>query len=141
MKRAIPKIRFISRNQGQFGKKLLHKLSAYNKRKVGDLGWKRLDLEMVDRNGKFVGGLTGSSYMRWFYVDILFVEEKYRGKGIGKRLLQRAQAWAKKKGCRNINLNTITFQAPGFYRKMGYRVYGKLPYPKGNVRYFLRKKL
>ncbi len=141
MKRDMSKIKSISRNHKEFREKLLHKMSAYNKSRVGDVGWKTLNLEMVDQNGKFMGGLTGSSYLGWFYVDLLFVDEKFRGRGIGKRLLQEAEAWAKKKGCRNINLNTITFQAPGFYRKMGYRVFGKLSYPKGNVRFYFKKKL
>lgn len=63
MKRDIPKIKYISRNQKEFGKKLLHKLSAFNKSKVGDVGWMSLNLEMVDKNGKFMGGLTGSSFL------------------------------------------------------------------------------
>ena len=137
----ILKVRSLSRSQKEFGKKLLRKLSAYNQSKAGDVGWKSLSLEMVDPKGKFVGGLTGSTYLKWLYVDLLFVEAKYRGQGIGKRLLQEAEAWARKRGCRGINLNTITFQAPGFYRKMGYRVFGKLAYPQGNTRYFFKKKL
>ncbi len=141
MNRAIPQIKTVSRNQKDFREKLLHKMSAYNKNKVGDVGWKSLNLEVVDKNGKFMGGLTGSSFLEWFYVDLIFVDQKYRGRGIGKRLLKEAEAWAKKKGCRNINLNTITFQAPEFYRKMGYQVFGELVYPKGNVRYYFKKKL
>ena len=141
MNRTIPKIKTISRNQKEYRDKLLHKMSAYNKSKVGDVGWKSLSLEIVDKNGKFIGGLTGSSFLGWFYVDLLFVDKKYRGQGIGKRLLQEAEAWAKKKACRNINLNTITFQSPGFYQKMGYQVFGELAYPKGNVRYYFKKRL
>ena len=141
MKNSDPKIKSISRNQKGFREKLLGKMAVYNKSRVGDVGWKNLSLEMVDANGKFMGGLTGSSYLGWFYVDLLFVDEKYRGRGNGKKLLREAEAAAKKWGCRNMNLNTITFQAPGFYRKMGYRVFGKLAYAKGNVRYFFKKKL
>ncbi len=141
MKYATPQIKKISRNQKEFREKLLHKMSAYSKSKVGDVGWKSLSLKMVDEKGKFMGGLTGSSFLGWFYVDLLFVDEKYRGRSIGKKLLQEAENWAKKKGCRNINLNTITFQAPGFYRKRGYQVFAKLPYPHGNIRYYFKKKL
>lgn len=141
MKRVTPKIKSITRDHKKYREKLIHKISAYNKSKIGDVGWKNLSLEMVDKSGKFMGGLTGSSFLGWFYVDLLFVDGKYRGRGIGKRLLQEAESWAKKKGCRHIHLNTITFQAPGFYRKMGYQIYGKLAYPKGNIRYYFKKKL
>jgi GNAT superfamily N-acetyltransferase len=141
MKTPSPKIKVIARNQNKFREKMVRKLLAYNESKAGDVGWKSLSLEMSDSKGRFMGGLTGNRFLGWFYVDLLFVEEKVRGKGIGKRLLRAAESWARKNGCRNIDLNTITFQAPGFYRKMGYRVFGKLTYPKGNVRYYFRKKL
>lgn len=135
------KIKSITRGQKAFREKLLDKMSAYNKSRVGDVGWKSLSLEGVDEKGRFLGGLTGSTYLGWFYVDLLIVDQKARGQGIGKRLLQEAEAWAQKQGCRAVNLNTITFQAPGFYKKMGYRVFGKLPYAKGNTRFYFKKGL
>jgi GNAT superfamily N-acetyltransferase len=134
-------IKIITRDQAGFRKKVVHKLSAYNESKVGPVGWKEIGLEARNEKGKFIGGLTGSTYLGWLYVDLLFVEEKYRGQGVGKQLLQKAETWAKKRGCHHVNLNTITFQAPGFYRKLGFKVFGRLAYPKGNVRYFLKKKL
>ncbi len=141
MKSKSPTIKVVSRNQTGFREKILTKLLAYNTGKVGATGWKSLNLEARDEKGKFLGGLIGSTYLKWFYVDLLFVEEKTRGRGVGKQLLAEAEAWAKKRNCQNVNLNTITFQAPGFYRKLGYKVFGRLPYPKGHVRYFFKKKL
>jgi GNAT superfamily N-acetyltransferase len=142
MKRISPAIKFISKHQKKFRDKLVVKIQAYNKSKVGPLGWKSISLEAKNEKGKFIGGLTGSTFLGWLYVDILFVDQNYRGQGVGKQLLHQAEVWAKKRGCKYVNLNTITFQAPGFYRKLGYRLYGKLePYPKGHIRYYLKKKL
>ncbi len=141
MKTPSPKIKIISGDHAGFRKKVVLKLSAFNESKVGPVGWKEIGFEARDGKGRFIGGLTGSTYLGWLYVDLLFVEEKYRGQGVGTHLLKTAETWAKKRGCHHVNLNTITFQAPGFYRKLGYKVFGRLSYPKGNIRYFLKKKL
>lgn len=49
MKRDIHKVRLISRNQKEFREKLLQRMSVYNKSTIGNVGWKNLSLEMVDR--------------------------------------------------------------------------------------------
>jgi hypothetical protein len=49
---------------------------------------------------------------------------------------------ARRRGCRAAWLDTFSFQAPGFYRGLGYRVFGKLAgYPPGHTRHFLWKPL
>jgi hypothetical protein len=38
-------------------------------------------------------------------------------------------------------LDSFSFQAPGFYKKLGYSVFGTLPdFPKGETRYFFSKR-
>ncbi|MNP68165.1 Acetyltransferase (GNAT) family protein [compost metagenome] len=54
-------------------------------------------------------------------IDILWVEEKNRQQGLGKRLLHEAEKIAKLKECALIKLNTFSFQAPEFYKKYGYK--------------------
>lgn len=50
--------------------------------------------------------------------------------------------FAVEKGCRFIYLDTFSFQAPGFYKKNGYEIFGMLEdHPKGFNQYFLHKKL
>jgi GNAT superfamily N-acetyltransferase len=52
----------------------------------------------------------------------LIVDERFRGQGIGRALLQRAEAWAARQGCRAVGVrsNTIRADAPAFYTSMGY---------------------
>ena len=45
------------------------------------------------------------------------------------------------RGCHSAWVDTFSFQAPGFYRKLGYEVFGELDYPPGHKRFFLRKRL
>ncbi len=58
------------------------------------------------------------------YAEIggLIVDERYRGSGIGQRLLEQAEAWARAKGCASIRLrsNIIRKAAHEFYLNRGY---------------------
>lgn len=75
-------------------------------------------------------------------VDILWVDENYRGQGYGSRLLIEVEKIAKDKGCTFIKLNTFSFQAPDFYKKHGYKVIAAIDNaPKGHKHYYLIKEL
>ena len=76
------------------------------------------------------------------YVDILWVHENHRYKGIGTKLLLEAEKEAVQRGCHHVHLNTMSWQAPEFYQKHGYEVIGILPdIPNGNQKYLLMKAL
>lgn len=55
------------------------------------------------------------------YIDDLCVDEKARGKGVGKSLYEYVREYAKKEGCYNITLNVweCNASAKAFYEKMG----------------------
>jgi ribosomal protein S18 acetylase RimI-like enzyme len=80
--------------------------------------------------------------MRNFYIDILWVDESYRGQGIGKALYYQVENEAKKLGATLIHLETLDFQAKDFYIKLGFEIYGVLnELPPGHIKYSLNKKL
>ena len=88
-----------------------------------------------------VGGLVGETGWEWLHVDLLWVDDAYRGRGIGRRLLLAAEAEAARRGCRQAYLDTFDFQARPFYERLGYAVFGALDdYPPGHTRYWLRKR-
>ena len=102
-----------------------------------------LDRKITDDNGKIIAGCIAKMYC-WnvAYVDTLWVDEAYRGKGLGSKLLDDAEADAKAKGCYLIHLDTFDFQSKEFYVKRGYEVFGQLEdCPKGHCRYYLKKRL
>lgn len=100
-----------------------------------------LDKKITDDNGKIIAGCVGRMYC-WnvAYIDTLWVDEIFRGKGLGSKLLDKVERIAKQKGCYLIHLDTFSFQAKEFYEKQGYEVFGVLEdCPKGHCRYYLKK--
>ena len=88
------------------------------------------------------GGLIAQLYWDWMYVEILAVPERLRGQGLGRELLERAENIARAEGCRGAWVDTYSFQSPGFYERLGYRPFGRLPfYPGTEERIFLAKPL
>jgi GNAT superfamily N-acetyltransferase len=92
--------------------------------------------------GEVVGGLWGSTYYSFLYVDLLFIPESLRDSGLGKHILNQAEHEATQRGCHGVWLDTFDWQARGFYEKCGYAVFGKISdYPPGHTRFFLTKTL
>ncbi|NDW03780.1 GNAT family N-acetyltransferase [Jiella sp. 40Bstr34] len=86
------------------------------------------------------GGLIAQVYWDWMHVEILAVPERWRGRGLGRALMERAEAIARDEGCTGVWVDTYSFQSPGFYEAMGYLPFGRLPnYPKGEERIFFAK--
>jgi GNAT superfamily N-acetyltransferase len=97
-----------------------------------------------DEAGVLVGGLLGDTYWGWLSINIVWIEERYRGQGYGQRLLAVAEEEARRRGCVHVHLDTLSFQARPFYEKLGYRVYGTLEdFPAGgeHERYYMTKDL
>jgi len=93
-------------------------------------------------DGTLVAGLTGHMYWGWLTIHLLWVDERLRGGGWGRRLMGAAEIDAIRRGCHYSTLSTFDFQARGFYEKLGYRVIGQLDdYPPGHAKYWLRKEL
>jgi GNAT superfamily N-acetyltransferase len=100
----------------------------------------RFALLLRDDAGVLAGGLSGVLSWGWLFVDAVWVSDDLRGCGIGRALMAGAEDHARAKGCHAAWLDT--FQACGFYEKLGYERFGVLEdYPPGQSRYFLRKLL
>ena len=123
-------------------KYIREELNQFNNERVGEDGHTPLNIVEYDTNGNIIGGILGGTYWGWMYVDILWVHESHRYKGIGSKLLCKAEKEAVRRGCHHVHLDTMSWQAPEFYQKHGYEVIGILPdIPNGNQKYLLMKAL
>lgn len=117
-------------------------LDAYNQACVGDPGFARLKIFLRDEQREIRGALLGAFYFGWFYVSVLWIDERHRGGGWGEALLRAAEAEAAARGSRGVWLDTFSFQAPGFYRKLGYEEFARLEnFPEGHARLSFLKHL
>jgi ribosomal protein S18 acetylase RimI-like enzyme len=117
-------------------------LSAYNVQQTGDQKFQRLCFALQAPDQEIVGGVLGEIYWDWFHLDLLWVKEELRGRGYGHRLLTTAEDEARRRGAKNVFLDTFSFQAPDFYKGHDYQVFGELrDFPPGHKRYFLVKQL
>ena len=121
----------------------LHRgLETFNRRVAGDVNYRPLNVFVRDDAGAVSGGLLGATYWSWFAIEILWLHEDLRGRRIGTRLVTMAEEEATRRGARHAQVDTVDFQALGFYRKLGYAVFGQLENcPEGHTRYYLAKDL
>ncbi len=100
----------------------------------------RFGLRVTDDAGALGGGLVGVISWEWLFIEALWVGDSLRGQGVGRHLMQKAEAHALVNGCHSAWLDT--FQARPFYEALGYEVFGELDrFPGGQSRYFMRRNL
>ncbi|PKN93875.1 MAG: GNAT family N-acetyltransferase [Chloroflexi bacterium HGW-Chloroflexi-6] len=117
-------------------------ISDYNTQQAGDDNGKNLCFVIRAPDQEIVGGVIGSTYWDWLYINLMWIKDGLRGRGYGQQLLALAEEEARKRGAKNAYLDTFSFQAPDFYKKYGYQVFGMLDdFPQGHQRYFLKKEL
>ncbi|HUD58723.1 MAG TPA: GNAT family N-acetyltransferase [Acetobacteraceae bacterium] len=91
--------------------------------------------------GSVTGGLWGYTSFQWLNVQMLFVPEPLRRHGVGSTLMASAELEARRRGCRGIYVDAFSFQAPGFYQKIGFTVFGVLAdFPPGHDRLYFHKR-
>jgi GNAT superfamily N-acetyltransferase len=77
----------------------------------------------------------------WLLIELLFVPEDLRGLGLGSQLVTQAEEQGRARGCVGAWLDTFSFQARGFYERLGYSLAGTIPdHPLGEARYFMIKR-
>jgi GNAT superfamily N-acetyltransferase len=97
---------------------------------------------LKNARGEWLGGVVGFAWGDWLYVRLLWVAADYRAQGYGTRLMDAAEQFAIGHGCRHATLETFSYQAPAFYLKRGYEIFGQLDgYPPGHTKFYLRKTL
>lgn len=95
-----------------------------------------------DSEGNLSGVITGRAYYNEVHIGDLIVGSNARRSGLGSRLVKAVEDTYRGKGFDIVTLTTFGFQAPEFYKKLGY----ELEFVRENKdpelsKYFFKKKL
>ena len=93
-------------------------------------------------SGDVVAGLDGAAYWGKLHIRLLWVHPDHQSKGLGSRLIGWAEEEGRKLGCKSAMVDTMSFQAPEFYAKLGYRQFGLSEGYEGDAsRHYFEKEL
>jgi GNAT superfamily N-acetyltransferase len=131
----------VERTIGATRKAVLGGLIRYNAEKLGKQRYKRLAVSLRERN-KIVGGIVGELWTTVLFIQWFWIEQKLRGKNHGTKLMKAIEDEARRLGATRSYVDTMSFQAPGFYRSRGYKEFGSIDgYPGGVTRHWFTKSL
>ena len=117
-------------------------LGAFNRAAVDKPERQRFNVVLRNREGCMKGGLIASVNFDVMLIEDLFIEETHRRGGHGAKLMALAEEEGRLRGARRACVSTFSWQARPFYEKLGFRVFGELPYRDGaHVLYWLDKPL
>lgn len=117
-------------------------LYAFNVEASGVRDDKLLAIVLRDADGKLVGGAFGWTWGSTCYIRHLFIPADMRRRGLGTRIMQAIEQEAVSRGCVQMFLETHDFQAPAFYRKLGFEIVGTVDaYPAGHRYHTMLKRL
>jgi ribosomal protein S18 acetylase RimI-like enzyme len=93
-----------------------------------------------DTTGEVVGGAVGRTWGECGELQQLWVAAAHRQHGVGSRLVRMFEARAKQRGCRTFYLTTFSFQAPSFYKSLGYHSAAEIRgFPAGIVNFLMTR--
>ncbi len=93
-------------------------------------------------NGEFCGAIVSKALWGALHIRHLFISPDCRGQGMGRTLMEKAFERGKELHCHFAYVETLSFQALGFYQKLGFDLEFTRPgYDKGVSFHYLRKEL
>ena len=118
------------------------RINEFNVQATGITDGKFFSWFLRDENEATIGGIFGWTWGATCYVRYLYIPERLRHEGLGSALMGAVEAEAKRRGCVQIVLETHDFQAPGFYRRLGFEITGRVAdYPRDHQYLTMAKRL
>jgi ribosomal protein S18 acetylase RimI-like enzyme len=118
------------------------RLYEFNAEATGIRDGEGLGAFVRDEHGAILAAAAGHTWGGTAELKQVWVHPRLRGRGLGRELVAAAEAEARRRGCVQLVLSTHAFQAPGFYRKLGYETVAEMPeYPRGHSQIWMRKRL
>ena len=117
-----PRIRRVNEANEAIGEFINKGFTRYGEQNGVVLNYDEFCFAAEDHSGKIIGVITGRAYYNEVHIGDLIVDEACRRTGLGRRLVGTVEDHYKEKGFEVITLSTFGFQAPEFYKKLGYTV-------------------
>ena len=97
----------------------------------------------IEEDGRLIAGLDACiTAFRILYVSTVFVDQEYRRKGIGARLIHEMEKRAISMGVNTVRLDTFDWQGKEFYEALGYQCVGHYDNTEdGYSEYFFLKRI
>ena len=97
----------------------------------------------VQDDGKLIAGLVACiTAFKILYVSSVFVDEEYRRKGIGARMIREMEKRAMAMGVNTVRLDTFNWQGKDFYEALDYQCVGHYDNAEeGYSEYFFLKRI
>ena len=93
-------------------------------------------------SGELAGGVIARTWGACCEVQIVWVNEKHRRRGVATELLRMVENAARSRGCRLVYLETFSFQAPSLYERADYKVATTFSgFPAGIRKFIMQKQL
>jgi ribosomal protein S18 acetylase RimI-like enzyme len=119
---------------------LISSVREFNADLIGHADSKPLTVVARDAEGQLIGGVAGRTIYGHYLIEVVWVAESERSEGLGTELMNEAERQARLRGCYGAQVDTASFQAPGFYEKLGFRTIGTVEdFPRGHARHFMQK--
>ena len=117
-----PVIRRADPEDEKVGMFIARGFAEYSQKSDVVLDYEEFCFTAENEEGEIIGVVTGKAYYDEVHVDDLIIDENYRRKGIGRELIRTIEDAYRDKGYSFITLSTFGFQAPDFYKKLGYQI-------------------
>ena len=115
------------------------RLYEHNRAAVGRDDGAGLGFVVHDDAGVLIGAVAGHSWAGMAEIVQLWVDERHRGEGLGRALIEAFKAEAAARDCQSIFVMSYDFQAPAIYEKCGFRRVAEVEgWPPGHTHVALR---
>jgi len=131
----------VERRIGETKHAVLDGLIRHTAERMGKHKQRQFAISLRD-GGAIVGGIVGEVWMSVLFIKLFWIDERFRGHDHGTALIHAIEDEARRYGAARSYLDTMSFQAPGFYRACGYQEFGTIDgYPGGVTRHWFTKVL
>lgn len=101
-----------------------NRLEEFDKKHIAYEMKGEINIGFCDGEKLAAGAIACITAFKILYVSTLYVDEQYRGRGVGKQLVAELEKRAKLLGANIIRLDTFNWQGAEFYKSLGYEQVG-----------------